>query len=225
MKQMRMIHEATVGVAHDLEQPLKGLEMACIELSRNPDNRELVQAMTKEFPNKVQRIYELNRAILSYSKELSKPIDVLLAPVQVADFLNLIADEFRSQTLFANIKLDILVSNPKLIIYADEKLLRRVIRNLIRNACEACSMVKNPQVVVSAQQFVALSRRVDISVSDNGPGIAPQIRERLFQPFESFGKENGTGLGLAMSKRLVEAQGGTLELDEGVYETFFTVRI
>ena len=62
-------------------------------------------------------------------------------------------------------------------------------------------------------------------MSDNGHGIAPQIRDKLFRPFESFGKENGTGLGLAMSKRLVELQGGSLEWVESAIGACFLINI
>jgi signal transduction histidine kinase len=66
---------------------------------------------------------------------------------------------------------------------------------------------------------------VKILVSDNGPGVAPEIKDKLFRPFESFGKENGTGLGLAMSRRLIEMQGGNLELVESGSGAVFQLRL
>ena len=53
-----------------------------------------------------------------------------------------------------------------------------------------------------------LSGAITISVADNGPGIAESIRERLFHPFVSYGKENGTGLGLAVVQKIVQDHGG-----------------
>jgi signal transduction histidine kinase len=64
---------------------------------------------------------------------------------------------------------------------------------------------------------------VTVFVSDNGPGVPEKIRDRLFQPFETYGKENGTGLGLAMSRRLVSAHGGRLELLESQGGACFAV--
>jgi signal transduction histidine kinase len=57
---------------------------------------------------------------------------------------------------------------------------------------------------------------ITISVADNGPGIAESIRERLFHPFVSFGKENGTGLGLAVVQKIVQDHGGEIVVERTV---------
>jgi len=225
IKQMQMIHEATVGVAHDLEEPLKGLEMACQEIRRNPDNKELVQGMAESFPIKVQRIYELNKAILAYSKELSKPVEVEAEQININEFINSVIAEFQGQPLFEKVDIRIIAPNPRVTIQADPKLLRRVLRNLIKNAGEAVEAVANPQVRIEVQSNRLTFSRVEILVSDNGPGIAPEIRDRLFRPFETFGKEHGTGIGLAISRRLMEAQGGSLEWVESKTGAAFKARI
>ena len=225
IKQMRMIHEATVGVAHDLEEPLKGLEMACNELKRNPDNKDLIQMIANAFPTKVQRIYEINKAILSYSKELSSPVAVEKEKINLREFLESVADEFRTQVLFKNIQLSVSIIGKNQTIDADPKLLRRVFRNLIRNAGEALQSTPNPTIKIEVRPSYFMSPRMEIFVTDNGLGIAPEIREKLFRPFESFGKEHGTGLGLAMSRRLVEMQNGTLELVEDRVGATFRVRL
>jgi signal transduction histidine kinase len=54
--------------------------------------------------------------------------------------------------------------------------------------------------------------RLELVLADEGPGVAPEVRDRLFQPFATFGKRKGTGLGLAVARRFVEDHGGTLEL-------------
>lgn len=66
---------------------------------------------------------------------------------------------------------------------------------------------------------------MEVLVSDNGPGISPKIRGRLFKPFESYGKENGTGFGLVLSQRLVMAHGGQIELPESNSGARFVVAL
>jgi signal transduction histidine kinase len=78
--------------------------------------------------------------------------------------------------------------------------------NLLLNACEAAPPLGG-KVEIMAGEF---SGAITIAVSDNGPGIAESIREKLFHPFVSYGKENGTGLGLAVVQKIVQDHGGEI---------------
>lgn len=102
----------------------------------------------------------------------------------------------------------------ELMVDADEEHLFRVLNNLVRNAVQAleAQTADAPRTVrVSA---VRSGTRVRITVSDNGPGVQPQARERLFRAFQSTARKGGTGLGLAIAHELIVAHGGTLELLE-----------
>jgi signal transduction histidine kinase len=74
------------------------------------------------------------------------------------------------------------------------------------NACEAAPEVGG-QIEVTAMEK---SGTITILIADNGPGIAESIRERLFHPFVSYGKQNGTGLGLAVVQKIVQDHGGEI---------------
>lgn len=91
----------------------------------------------------------------------------------------------------------------------DSRKLERALYNLLLNACEAAPELGG-QVEVTAAEIAG---SITISVADNGPGIAESIRERLFHPFVSFGKENGTGLGLAVVQKIVLDHGGEISVD------------
>ncbi len=86
----------------------------------------------------------------------------------------------------------------------DPRKLERALYNLLLNACEAAP-VNGGEVDVKAEE---VGGGISITVADNGPGIADSIRERLFHPFVSYGKENGTGLGLAVVQKIVQDHGG-----------------
>jgi signal transduction histidine kinase len=88
----------------------------------------------------------------------------------------------------------------------DQRKLERALYNLLLNACEAAPPLGG-KVEVIAGEF---SGAITIAVSDNGPGIAESIREKLFHPFVSYGKENGTGLGLAVVQKIVQDHGGEI---------------
>jgi signal transduction histidine kinase len=91
----------------------------------------------------------------------------------------------------------------------DPRKLERALYNLLLNACEAAPGANGKVEVTAAETGGAIT----ISVADNGPGIAESIRERLFHPFVSYGKENGTGLGLAVVQKIVQDHGGEIVVE------------
>ena len=95
---------------------------------------------------------------------------------------------------------------PQVSGWFDQRKLERALYNLLLNACEAAP-VGGGKVEVTAGE---ISGAITISVADNGPGIAESIRERLFHPFVSYGKENGTGLGLAVVQKIVQDHNGEI---------------
>ena len=88
----------------------------------------------------------------------------------------------------------------------DQRKLERALYNLLLNACEAAPPVGGKVEVTAGE----VSGAITIAVADNGPGIAESIREKLFHPFVSFGKENGTGLGLAVVQKIVQDHSGEI---------------
>jgi signal transduction histidine kinase len=114
-------------------------------------------------------------------------------------------------------------------VTADPQELDRAIYNVLLNGCQAarrgasCGRVDVTVTDGSAEDGGDL---VLIRIEDNGPGVPFAIRETLFQPFVSEGKEHGTGLGLALSCRVMEAHGGSLRLEEtGPGSTIFCLTL
>ncbi len=100
-------------------------------------------------------------------------------------------------------------SNGQSSAWFDPRKLERALYNLLLNACEAAPGSEGRvQVTVEGND-----PGVTISVSDNGPGIAEPIQDKLFHPFVSFGKENGTGLGLTVVQKIVQDHGGQVVLE------------
>jgi len=104
--------------------------------------------------------------------------------------------------------IDVLCSS-QLCGWFDARKLERALYNLLLNACEAAPGAEG-QVEVTAAEIAG---SITIAVADNGPGIAESIRERLFHPFVSYGKENGTGLGLAVVQKIVQDHSGRITVE------------
>jgi signal transduction histidine kinase len=92
-------------------------------------------------------------------------------------------------------------------INGDAELLKIVFQNLLINAAQATN--GKGRVAIAVERAGGF---VETRVSDNGPGILPDVREKLFQPFYTT-KARGTGLGLSTARRLIEAHGGTIAVD------------
>jgi signal transduction histidine kinase len=115
--------------------------------------------------------------------------------------------------------INVLCDGP-IVGWFDARKLERALYNLLLNACEAAP-VNDGKVEVSASEF---GGSITIAVADNGPGISDSIRDRLFHPFVSYGKENGTGLGLAVVHKIVQDHGGAISVDRTEHgETVFRI--
>ena len=95
------------------------------------------------------------------------------------------------------------------IIEGDEVLLRQAFSNLLRNALEACMPPRRPPRIVIQSELEPALRLSRIAVSDNGTGIRPEWRERVFQPFFTS-KRSGTGLGLALVQKIIVFHNGRI---------------
>jgi signal transduction histidine kinase len=117
-----------------------------------------------------------------------------------------------------------IVSHTSGSIYAwiDSKKLARAIYNLLLNACQFAK--KGPGAPKVAVKLWEDDDKIEISISDSGPGVADSIRETLFQPFVSAGKENGVGLGLTLAQHIAQEHGGEVRLEKSVPgETVFSI--
>ncbi len=102
----------------------------------------------------------------------------------------------------------------------DPERIARVLRNLARNAGEAMQGRAQGVVTIGARQ---ISTGVELFVTDNGPGLPAEVLDKLFQPFNTYGKRGGTGFGLAIARQLVEAHGGQISATSSPQGTRFTI--
>jgi len=87
----------------------------------------------------------------------------------------------------------------------DPRRLSRVFFNLVRNATDAM-----PEGGLILLRFESRPAEIVTELEDTGPGIAPEVADKLFQPFATHGKEHGTGLGLSICKKIIEDHGGRI---------------
>lgn len=106
----------------------------------------------------------------------------------------------------------------------DARNLESAIYNLLLNACQAA--IRSTHVPEVKVHLTEVDERIDVTISDNGPGIPASVRKTLFDPFVTAGKLNGTGLGLTLARRVAEEHGGSVCLEKSNRErTVFTLSL
>ena len=137
------------------------------------------------------------------------PADAVLLqfPYREAGALQPRAGFGREELARAGITLDLQLSPGPLPVSADEGQLRQVFLNLVRNAREAM-----PTGGTLTLRAAPRNGELEIQVIDTGVGMGPEVREKLFEPFFTT-KQGGTGLGLPLSRQIVEAHGGRISVD------------
>jgi two-component system sensor histidine kinase HydH len=197
---------ATLGqlagfVGHELRNPLAVMETSLHLLKKRlPVGDEHAARHAQRLAEQVA----LSGAIISDLLELARDKPIVRSPVDVELFARRVIDNF-SHEEGAHITLEVAEGLPHAQI--DEAQLRHLIVNLLANACQALADQDGERRVVlrMARDEDALT----LSVQDNGPGIADEIRHRLFEPLAST-KAKGLGLGLALCRRIAEKHGGEI---------------
>lgn len=162
-----------------------------------------------------QHLLQLVNEVLDITSIESGSISFSLEPVRVAELVQEALDLVRPLAAPRNVKLEnqSLTNTNDLYVMADRQRLKQVLLNLLSNAIKY--NVEGGRVIISVQEVE--NGNVSISVADTGIGIDPQQMDKLYMPFERLGAERlgaeGTGLGLALTKRLIEAMNGTIEVE------------
>lgn len=209
-----------LSLAHELNQPLTALAItarACSQLARlEPmDRSEMLQAID-QLALQAERAGELVRRM----RQLAGCGTPCWEPVNVRDLTQRCLGMLRADLDREHIRTQLHVPETIPIIMVDRIQMEQVLVNLIRNAVEAMSQTPVSQrvlTVTAARDDVALV----LAITDTGRGLAPDIAGRLFQPYQTT-KPHGMGLGLAVSRAILQAHGGRLwvEPSHGTGTTF-----
>ncbi|WP_109488158.1 ATP-binding protein [Occallatibacter savannae] len=217
--------EIAVSIAHELNQPMTALlthAYACREWAAStPPNLEKVSATAEKIVQESTRA----SAVVKRVRSLFSPDE----PVRVATDLNrLIQDSarlLRDDAARHGVQMDLDLEDKLSDIEMDPIQIQQVILNLAKNSIEAMAGSRKERVVQLSTR-AASEDEVLVIVSDTGPGIAPEIVANIFEPFFST-KKNGTGIGLAICRSIVEAHSGRISAYEnklGGATLQFTVR-
>jgi signal transduction histidine kinase len=219
MSLLRVEKLAAVGriastIAHEINNPLAAVTNLLYLAAREP-SLEATRNYLETAQQELSRLSNIARLTLSYARVQKTPSEV--DPMEVVDgVLFLFRERLRAKSIQVervNARVPLRIS-----IFSDE--LQRIVTNLVANAIDALSST-------TGRLRISLEGRdaeVLLAVEDNGCGIAEDHLDRIFEPFFTTKEETGTGIGLWVTKELVEKNGGSIRLHSGPHETGMRTR-
>jgi signal transduction histidine kinase len=229
-ERLAAVGRLAAGVAHEVGNPMGAL-LAFLDLAgRDPGLSDAGRQHLDKAAVQGQRVRLILRGLLDFSRpQRARP-----EPVDVGRVCDEAADLIRAQRRYAGLEVAVSVEGTPPPAHADPGGVAQIVLNLLLNAADALASPSRPTATQRIEvriRPVALSTRpgdapdaaeararfdaVECRVCDTGPGIAPEDRERIFDPFFSTKEPGqGTGLGLSNAVRLAEQFGGSLVLDE-----------
>ncbi len=198
-----MFGRVAAGLVHDLSHPIQNIGNSCKLIVRMWDDLEYRETFTRTVMREVGEV----KRVLDDLRNLARPVPLERFPLDVNAALAEVVESMRSTAEYAGLSLETELCFGPLFIVGDRFALNRVVRNLISNSIQATAPQGRVVVVTERQTDRAL-----IHVADCGCGIAPERLQTIFDDFVTT-KRRGLGLGLAISKKIVEQMDGTISVE------------
>jgi signal transduction histidine kinase len=206
-EKLAAVGQLASSIAHEINNPLESITNL-LYLVRHSESMEDVQQYARIAQEELARVTEITLQTLRFHRQQSKAV-----AMDMGELLRTVMALYTGRLLVrdVNVELD-LRDVPKVVCLDGE--IRQVVNNLLRNALDAMSAEGGRLLVRLHPECHPRSRRmgVRVTVADTGEGISPDIRTRLFEPFQTTKEQTGTGLGLWVSKGIVEKHGGRIRV-------------
>jgi signal transduction histidine kinase len=196
--------ELAAGVAHEIRNPLTSIKLLIqIAVQRGPDHR-LDEKQLQVIQAEIARMEKIVQGLLDFAKppRLHRVVHDLRDTIRRA--INLVGGRARQQRVAVCEHF----SHESQTVDGDPEQLHQVLVNLLLNAIEA--MPDGGDLLIDIGRDRQFPSECRVMITDTGPGISGEVFSRIFEPFVST-KPNGTGLGLAVSRRIVQEHGGSIE--------------
>ena len=195
--------ELTAGIAHEFRNGLATIH----GYSRLLDP-EALPAQYRPYVEGIRQEADVLGKVVTNFLNFARPELVSFAPVDLGAIARRAAEDLRLDLPDGT---TIAINGEFAQIQGDDVLLRQVFGNLLRNAAEACETAGVTPAIAIEGQIDRVHRSCRVSVGDNGPGIAAEVRERVFRPFFTT-RSRGTGLGLAIVQKIVLTHNGRVTI-------------
>lgn len=217
-EKLATVGQVAGGIAHEIKNQLVGIMFAELIKDKYPQDRE-VQSYIQYILDSYTNILNMVDEIRNFAKQ--KKEDFLTERISLESIIDNVLTLSRFDKKFRHVELIKQVEDAIEAEVNREKI-KQVLLNLIKNGAEAIGEA-NGKITIRLYRRNGLAH---IDISDSGSGIAPDMLEKIWEPFFTTKDENGTGLGLDICRKIVERHGGTIsvksEIDKG---TTFTISL
>jgi two-component system sensor histidine kinase HydH len=200
-EQLSQVGQLAAGVAHEIRNPLTGIKLLVEAALRPQGPRPLNMEDTQVIYREVKRLEQTVQQFLNFARMPAPQI----APCDLRDIIQQAWEAVQGKARQQHVEPAFHLPSEPVIISADAGQLNTVLVNLFLNALDAIRTEGNLEVHLAP----ADQGTIRLRVCDSGPGISPEIQEKLFQPFAT-NKPHGTGLGLYLSGRILDEHGGAI---------------
>jgi two-component system C4-dicarboxylate transport sensor histidine kinase DctB len=211
--------QIAAGVAHEINQPVAAIrthaDSAAVQLGRE-DTEGALRSLAS-IDRLTERVGVITDELRAFSRKTRSGTVAVGVDSAIDGALLLVAGRLSEK----GIRLERRQAPEGLAVKAERNRLEQVVLNLLQNAIEALDGVHAPVIELAVQ---VKGRQATIQVSDNGPGVNPAVRARLFTPFTTD-KPDGLGLGLVISRDIVAGFGGELVLEPSSSGARFSIRL
>ena len=215
-EQLRFKDRVIAMLAHDLRNPLTAISLALetVEVGNEKLTPQMTAQLLRHARNQTKMIDTMIVDILEAARGTSGEFEIRPQKIQLGELCQDVISDFslvsrleaKQQVLIADIPKDL----P--LVYADEERVRQVLTNIIGNAIKYTPVAG--KIVVDVLHRTAL--KVEVTVTDNGPGVPEQLRDRIFEDrfqIEQNGHQSGYGIGLSVCQRIIRAHYGQIWVD------------
>ena len=201
-EKLGLVGEMAGSLMHDLRNPVTSIRLSADLIAMTHAD---VEQWCTGIRLQCDRLVAMATELLDFSRGVTK---LEFGRVSAQAFL----EQFRAlnENYLTTTHVDIQYGHRPGFVEIDSLRMQRVLQNLVTNAVEALFDTPKPQIKITAR---VASGTFHLTVADNGPGIPPEIQDRLFEPFVTHGKAGGTGLGMAIVRNIVTAHGGTITFE------------
>jgi two-component system sensor histidine kinase HydH len=202
-EKLAAIGKLAASVAHEVRNPLSSIRGFAQYLNKSmqegTQQKQYAQIMIKE----VDRINRVINDLLTFSR----PIEIELKPTKVTDLIAHAVGLVQADADLKNVTISVNTKASIGLAPLDENQMTQVILNLLLNAMSA---VEDNGLIEIHSKLDSKDRALSIEIEDDGDGISPEFMENIFEPFVTS-REKGTGIGLAIVKKIIENHGGKIE--------------